>query len=230
MPSAKSSMNSRARFSFGAPTRLVRPSNHTSMAGSTIIAWANDRKSPVPSRRSDAFWASRYPGWLTFCALVAKWPCQNQVRRSGSGDSVAHIRSSHHRVRVFWPWARCCCAALRAGVPGWPRSRIEGSAGGGVAATPASGGDASIAENPCAIAAGSSPGRAPKPKRSNNRRVATASGTTVTGRTVLRRDGGRQGPDRRAQRPFRNPLRPRGATSAPGACRGGRQAPGSPGH
>ena len=52
-------MNSRARFSFGDPTRFVRPSSQTSMAGSTIIACARDRKSPVPSRRSDSFWVNR---------------------------------------------------------------------------------------------------------------------------------------------------------------------------
>ena len=43
----------------------------------------------------------------TFWTLVAKWPCQNHVIRSGNGRSAAAIRSSHQPTS----WVRCCCSA-----------------------------------------------------------------------------------------------------------------------
>jgi len=77
-----SSMNSRARFSFAAPTTLSLPSSQTSIAGSTIIAWASFSNVANASDRSVSFCASMSGADFTFCTLVAKWPCQNQVIRS----------------------------------------------------------------------------------------------------------------------------------------------------
>ena len=79
----------------GRPTRLPPPSSHSSIAGSTAIACASARKSP----RAEASLASRSGspsgGAAHLRMLVAKWPCQNHVIRSGNGASAAAIRSSH---------------------------------------------------------------------------------------------------------------------------------------
>ena len=121
-------MNSRARFSLGLPTRLPPPSSHSSMAGSTAIACANARKSPVPRRRWLAFWIAIRLAKRTFWMLVAKWPCQNHVMRSGNGRSAAAIRSSHQPTS----WVRCCCSACAdAGSFGTRSTAANGGSGCG---------------------------------------------------------------------------------------------------
>jgi hypothetical protein len=62
---------------------------------------ASAAKSPSASLRSVWFCVSISLGLRTFCALVAKCPCQNQVIRSTKGAPVLTIRSSHHSVKVF---------------------------------------------------------------------------------------------------------------------------------
>src|SRR5689334_12044410 len=167
-------MNSRARFSLGLPTRLPPPSSHSSIAGSTAMAWARVRKSPVPSVRWRAFWIAIRLANFTFWMLVAKWPCQNHVMRSGNGRSAAAMRSSHQTTSWVRCWASACADAGSFGI-----RATAAKAGAGVAAAPASGPGvvraSSVASNPAAAAVSSSPRRGPNPSRWSRRRTASRS-------------------------------------------------------
>ena len=92
----KSSISSRARFSFGALSVLPALSSHSIIAGSRTIACASAAKSPPPSVRMVWFCWTMKPGLFTFWTEVAKWPWKKKVRFSTSGCVTEAIRPSHH--------------------------------------------------------------------------------------------------------------------------------------
>ena len=193
-------MNSRDRFSLGAFAVLSLPSNQISRAGSTIMAWARSGKRPVAPARSRSFWATISGACRTFCTLVAKWPCQNQVSRSVSWSSARTIRSSHHTAAACWASRRSRLRCRRCwGSAFLPTRAASGSAGAGVAAVPgsASGGRCSRASSqagqPADCSCASSPGRQPKPNRSAARRTSAASSSAGSGMAAMVEPAGRRG-------------------------------------
>jgi hypothetical protein len=114
-PSVKSSMSSRAKFSFGADAWFWPASSHTSMAGSLATACMSVSNEPAPLVRNSAFWRSMRSGQITFSTLVAKCPCQNHGSFSCSGRLAATIRASHHDIsctRSLRSWLRSTASLL----------------------------------------------------------------------------------------------------------------------
>ena len=185
-------MNSRDRFSLGAAAVLSLPSNQISMAGSTIMAWARSGKRAGGARRAGS--RSGRPSAAacrTFCTLVAKWPCQNQVSRSVELVLGAHhpVQPPQRRPPAGRPAARRCAAG---GPPGSASLadplRPAGAPGSGCAAAPGStvraGGRSRVssqAAQPARCRCASSPGRQPNPNRSVARRTSAASSSTGSG-------------------------------------------------
>lgn len=175
-------MNSRARLSWGRPTRLPPPSSQTSIAGSTIIAWASARKSPAQPALGGIL--NRHQLREAYLGDAGgEMTVQNHVIRSGNCASTATIRSSHHTCnwrasaacsrRCAWrAWMLAALARRGAGAP---------KSGTGVAATPASDlvagwmSAASVASKPPEAAASSRPRRGPSPTRCSSLRTASRS-------------------------------------------------------
>ena len=131
-------MNSRDRFSLGARGRVVvavQPDQHGRIDDHGCGQVRESGRWPRPAAVS--FCSSISCACRTFCTLVAKWPCQNQVSRSISWSSARTIRSSHHSVAVCCSSRRSALRCLRsAGSASSATRSASGRSGVGVAAAP----------------------------------------------------------------------------------------------